>query len=95
MKTGIDFQIVCGKCGGLAVKIENPERASRETIVYCGDCGASRGTMGELRDLAVLPKALDVLPLVALQNSHSELVAQRKESQELRRKVQKAEARRR
>jgi hypothetical protein len=38
MKTGIDFQIVCGKCGGLAVKIENPERASRETIVYCRDC---------------------------------------------------------
>jgi hypothetical protein len=26
MKTGIDFQIVCGKCGGFAVKIENPER---------------------------------------------------------------------
>ena len=68
MKTGIDFQIVCGKCGGLAVKIENPERASRETIVYCRDCGASRGTMGGLRNVAVLPKAHDVLPLVALQN---------------------------
>jgi len=50
MKTGIDFQIVCGKCGSLAVKIENPERASRETIVYCSDCGASRGTIGGLRD---------------------------------------------
>ena len=95
MKTGIDFQIVCGKCGGLAVKIENPERASRETIVYCGDCGASRGTVGGLRDLAVLPKAHDVLPLVALQNSHSELVAQHKELQGLRRKVRAAEACRR
>jgi hypothetical protein len=95
MKTGIDFQIVCGKCGSLAVKIENPERASRETIVYCGDCGASRGTMGGLRDLAVLPKAHDVRALVALQNSHSKLVAQHKELQGLRRKVQAAEARRR
>ena len=94
MKTGIDFQIVCSKCGGLAVKIENPRRASRETIVCCGDCGASRGTMGGLRNLAVLAKAHDVLPLVALQNSHSELVAHHKELQELRRKVQRAEARR-
>jgi hypothetical protein len=50
--------------------------------------------MGGLRDLAVLPKAHDVLPLVALQNAHSELVAQHKELQELRRKVQTAEARR-
>jgi hypothetical protein len=104
MKTGIDFQIVCGKCGSLAVKIENPERASRETIVYCGDCGASRGTMGGLRDLALLPEAHDVLPprrrvpkakscseLVALQKSHSELVALLKELQGLRRKVQTAE----
>jgi len=94
MKTGIDFQIVCGKCGGLAVKIENPQRASRETIVYCGDCGASRGTMGGLRDLAVLLRAHDVLPLVGLQDSHSELVAQHKELLGLRRKVQAAEARR-
>ena len=107
MKTGIDFQIVCGKCGSLAVKIEDPERASGKAIVYCGDCGASRGTMGGLRDLAVLPEANDVLPpkrrlpkakshseLAALQKSHSELVAQHKELQGLRRKVQAAEARR-
>jgi hypothetical protein len=107
MKTGIDFQIVCGKCGGLAVKIENPEQASRETIVYCGDCGVSRGTMGGLRDLAVLPVAHDVLPptrrlprakshseLVTLQKSHGELVTLHKELQDLRRKVQRAEARR-
>jgi len=98
MKTGIDFQIVCGKCGSLAVKIENPERASRETIVYCGDCGASRGTMGGLRDLARLPEARRRVPkakscseLVALQKSHSELVALLKELQGLRRKVQTAE----
>jgi hypothetical protein len=108
MKTSIDFQIVCGKCGGLAVKIEDPERASRETIVYCGDCGAPRGTMGGLRDQAVLPEADHVLPpkrrvpkakscseLAALQKSHSELVAQHKELQGLRRRVQTAEGRRR
>jgi hypothetical protein len=98
MKTRIDFQIVCGKCGGLAVKIENPERASRETIVYCGDCGASRGTMGGLRDLAVLPEAHDVLPSkrrIPKAKSYSELVTLHKELQDLRRKVQTAEARRR
>jgi hypothetical protein len=84
MKTAIDFQFICGKCGGLAVKIENPERVSRENIVHCGDCGASRGTMGGLKDL-----------LLKARDAHSELVAQHKELQELRRKVQKAEACRR
>src|ERR1700676_2238181 len=56
-----DFQMVCGDCGSLEIKIENPEGASRDAIVYCGHCGASRGTTGALRDLAArypkLPKA--------------------------------------
>jgi hypothetical protein len=48
-----EFQIVCINCGCLAIKIEDPVRAPREATVYCGDCGAARGTVGALRDLAV------------------------------------------
>jgi len=47
-----EFRIVCGKCGSLKIKIENPGGASRDEIVYCGNCGTSRGTMGALRDFA-------------------------------------------
>jgi hypothetical protein len=49
-----EFQMVCGKCGSLKIKIENPKGASRDEIVNCGSCGTSRGTMGALRDLAAL-----------------------------------------
>jgi hypothetical protein len=86
MNTSFDVQMVCGECGSFAIKIENPESASREAIVYCGDCGASRGTAGALRDLAVRPDA-HVLParqrlrkakfcseLVALHNELQSLV---------------------
>jgi hypothetical protein len=52
-----DFQVVCVGCGCLAIRIEDPVRAPREAIVYCGECGASRGTVGALRDLAVQPDA--------------------------------------
>ena len=52
MSISVEFQMVCDDCGSLTIKIENPEGASRETVVYCGHCGASRGTMGALRDLA-------------------------------------------
>jgi hypothetical protein len=62
MNTCAEFQMVCGECGSLTIKIENPESASREAIVYCGHCGASRGTMGGLRDLAVRTAPHPVLP---------------------------------
>jgi hypothetical protein len=55
MNNDVDFQIVCVDCGCLAVRIEDPLKASRQAIVYCGDCGVSRGTVGALRDLAVQP----------------------------------------
>jgi hypothetical protein len=55
MNNDADFQIVCVDCGCLAVRIEDPLKASRQAIVYCGDCGVSRGTVGALRDLAVQP----------------------------------------
>jgi hypothetical protein len=97
MSTSIDFQIVCGNCSCLGIKIENPERASREAIVYCSDCGVSRGTVGALRDLSVRPEALAVLP--AMQRArkvkiHGELVALHNELQSLRRKAQMSEPRR-
>jgi predicted SprT family Zn-dependent metalloprotease len=55
MNTKVEFQMVCDDCGSLTIKIENSEGASRKTVVYCGHCGASRGTMGALRDLADRP----------------------------------------
>ena len=58
----VEFQMVCIVCNGLAIRIEDPVRASREAIVFCGDCGASRGTVGALRDLAVRPNAHAVSP---------------------------------
>ena len=96
MNTNVGFQAVCDDCGSLAVRIENPERASREATVYCGDCGASRGTMGALRDLAVRPGALALLPTkqrVPQEKFRSELIAQYREVQSLRRKVKMAELR--
>jgi hypothetical protein len=96
MSTSVDFQMVCGNCGGLAIKIEDPERAPREAIVYCGDCGVSRGTMGALRDLAVRPDVhlLPLKQLVPKVNFRSEIVALHKEVLGLRRKVQMEESRR-
>ena len=70
MKNDIAFQIVCAKCGCLSIKIEAPLKASRQDIVYCGDCGSSRGTVGELRDLAVqrYPDVVFSTPPLAVAN---------------------------
>src|SRR5579871_5326738 len=64
VKNEIGFRIVC-TCGCLSIRIEEPLKASREAIVYCGDCGASRGTVGALRDLAVQrhPDVISSAPL--------------------------------
>jgi hypothetical protein len=85
-----EFQIVCVECGSLSIKIENPITASRQAIVYCGDCGASRGTMGSLRDLAVQPNAGVIWPTKP--QSPSEISEQFSELQSLRRQVQIAES---
>lgn len=53
MSNDLGFQIVCANCGCLSVRIEEPLKSAREAVVHCGDCGASRGTVGALRDLAV------------------------------------------
>ncbi len=99
----IEFQIVCVECGCLAIIIEDPVKASREAIVYCGDCGASRGTVGALRDLAVRSSAEVVLPTrsrlpsgdgrTALDTPSGREIAERyDELQCLRRQVKMAES---
>ena len=97
MNTSVDFQMVCNNCGCLGIRIEDPEQASREAIVHCGDCGVSRGTVGALRDLAVRPEALAVQPIAnqaAKTKARTKLVALHFELQSLRRQLQTAESRR-
>jgi len=99
MSSGAEFQMVCRDCGGLTIKIENPEGASRDAIVYCGHCGVPRGTIGALRDLAVQPDPYQMLPraLKSPFNGHSskkpkypsEILEQFRKYQSLRRKVQR------
>jgi hypothetical protein len=93
VNNNVEFQVVCGDCGSLAIKIENPVSASRKAIVCCGECGASRGTLGALRDLAVLPDVHTVFmrQRTSKANYQSELVALHQELQGRRRKVQLAE----
>lgn len=90
MNTKLEFQMVCGSCGGLSVKIDDPERACREAIVYCSNCGASRGTMGSLRDLAER-SALHVTQEAtnATVKPQSRLVALHHELQGLRRRAER------
>jgi hypothetical protein len=93
-----DFQMVCNDCGSLKIKIENPEGASRDTIVHCGHCGASRGTIGALRDLAVRPDPHATLPRASRSPSFgghtkkpkfpSQILEKFREFQSLRRKIQ-------
>ena len=94
MNNDVNFQMVCDTCGCLGIKIENPEQASRETLVYCGDCGNSRGTVGALRDLSVRSEA-PAIPHTGREikmKSCSQLVALHQELQSLRRKVAMAES---
>jgi hypothetical protein len=94
-----DFQIVCIDCGCLAIRIEDPVKASREAIVYCGDCGASRGTMGALRDLAVQPNTDAMLSTRSMISREDGIAADRSEISKrygelrrLRRQVEIAES---
>ena len=92
MNDDFEFQMVCCDCGGLAIIIEDPVSASRETIVQCGGCGASRGTVGGLRDLAARAHVPSKRQQLQTDNSCSELVLLHKELQSLRRKVRMSES---
>jgi hypothetical protein len=97
-----EFQIVCVNCGRLAINIEDRVKAPREATVYCGDCGASRGTVGALRDLAVQTNPKVGLPARSQQPSQKdrttcdprsggEISERYSELQRLRRQVRMAE----
>jgi hypothetical protein len=98
----LGIKMVCGVCGSLQVKIENPETASREAIVYCGRCGIFRGTVGALRDLAsrrdaqrMLPRVSKLPPLSGRSQKPrfpSEILKQFGELQSFRRKLERTES---
>ena len=46
------FKIVCEICDGLGIVFDCAEDAPATTQIRCRHCGASRGTLGELRDLS-------------------------------------------
>jgi len=46
------FKTVCQECGSLSIKVADPVNAPGTTAVQCGRCGAVRGTLAELHDLA-------------------------------------------
>jgi hypothetical protein len=82
-----EFQMVCGDCGTLGIKIESPVDAPPEAVVTCSNCGTKRGTVGALRELAA---RLQTLGRSAKLKS-DELASRHSELQGLRRKVQTAE----
>jgi len=47
------FKIVCTDCGSLSIKVVDPVRAIDSTPVECRRCGCIRGTLADLRGLAL------------------------------------------
>ena len=47
-----DFRIVCENCDALAIVFDCAEDAPTSTQIRCRQCGAPRGTLGELRRLS-------------------------------------------
>ncbi len=46
------FKFVCESCGSLSIKVADPVTSPLTTLVECARCGAVRGTLGELHELA-------------------------------------------
>jgi ribosomal protein S27E len=46
------FRIVCIKCDALGIVFDCPESAPSSTQIKCQNCGAPRGTLGDLRSLS-------------------------------------------
>jgi hypothetical protein len=49
----MSFQLVCIECGSIGVVIDHGELAPPSAIIRCSHCSAARGTLGELRSLAL------------------------------------------
>jgi hypothetical protein len=47
------FQIVCAECDAVGIVVDYPEDAPVSTTIKCRQCGAPRGTLGNLRRLAL------------------------------------------
>jgi ribosomal protein S27E len=46
------FEVVCVNCDALGIVFDCPEDAPSSTLITCRHCGAPRGTLGALRNLA-------------------------------------------
>jgi len=49
------FKVVCDHCGGLSIRFVDSADAS-ETVIKCGVCDAARGSLADLRKLALRGK---------------------------------------
>jgi hypothetical protein len=47
------FQLVCANCDALGIVLDYAEDAPSSAQIKCRGCSAPRGTLGDLRDLAV------------------------------------------
>jgi hypothetical protein len=47
------FQLVCVNCDALGIVLDHPEDAPSSAQIKCCYCGAPRGTLGDLRNLAL------------------------------------------
>jgi hypothetical protein len=52
-REGFQFQIACKTCDGLSITLEYTKDASTSTPIKCRHCGATRGTLGQLRQLSI------------------------------------------
>lgn len=50
---GPEFRIVCINCDALGIAFDCAEDAPSSTKIRCRNCGAPRGTLGDLRTLAL------------------------------------------
>jgi hypothetical protein len=46
------FDIICTKCNGFGIAIDDPINAPDDAIIKCRSCNVPRGTMGSLRQIA-------------------------------------------
>ena len=53
MKVRHAFQLVCVNCDAPGIVLDHVEYAPSSAQVKCRGCGAPRGTLGDLRDLAL------------------------------------------
>jgi hypothetical protein len=56
------FQIICINCDAIGIVLDHPQDAP-STPIQCRHCGVPRGTLGDLRSLALRSGRLDDLEL--------------------------------